>query len=165
MSTENCRRRIVDGELSTVNCRDTDRNGQFTRFPLNKPNENPSVIDYALCGSSLLNEIFSFSVLPFTELSDHRCISVTIKVNRPHASSNESECPVKVNPNKVLYTFDKNRINIFKENIKIDKNLELLNTIWDKREPNEQEVFRSISCLNDILVNSAKKSFLPPKKT
>ena len=75
-------------------------------------------MDYALCGSSLLNEIFSSSVLPFTELSEHCCIPVTIKVNRTHASSNESECTTEVNPNKVLYTFDKNRINIFKENIK-----------------------------------------------
>ena len=65
-----------------------DRNGQFTWFSLTKPNENLSVIDYALCGSSLLNEIFSFSGLPFTELSDHRFISVSIKVNRAHASSN-----------------------------------------------------------------------------
>ena len=45
-------------------------------------------------------------------------------------------------------------INIFKENIKID--LELLNTILDQ--------MNSISCLNVILVNSAKKSFLLPKK-
>ena len=42
------------------------------------------------------------------------------------------KCTTKVNPNKVHYTFDKKRINIFKENIKIDKNLELLNTILDK---------------------------------
>ena len=141
-----------------------DMKGQFTRFPLNKPNENPSVIDYALCGSALLNEIFSFSVLPFTELSDHCCISVTIKINRAHVYRDENESTTKINPNKEFYNFDKNRINIFKENIMTDNNLALLNTFLHKTDPNEQEILGSISCLNDILVNAAKKSFLPPKK-
>ena len=58
-----------------------DEVGTFTRYPKRKF-ENPSVIDYTLCGEALLPSIFSFSVLPFTELSDHCCISTFIKINR-----------------------------------------------------------------------------------
>ena len=49
-----------------------DQFGKFTRYP-KRPNENPSLIDYALCGESLMNKIYSISVLPLTELSDHCC--------------------------------------------------------------------------------------------
>ena len=141
-----------------------DMKGQFTRYPNKKPNETPSVIDYALCGSTVLNEIFSFSVLPYTELSDHCCISATIKVNREHKSCDERECTVRVNRNKDVYTFDKHRVNTFVENMKTDKNLELLNTILDKTEPSQEEVLNSVSCLNEVLLSAAKKSFLPQKK-
>ena len=122
-----------------------DREGKFTRYPHNKPNEKPSVIDYALCGSTIIKEVFSFSVLPFTELSDHCCISVYLKINRVHDKGDEDRCDVKVNPNKVFCTFDKNRVKIFRENLRIDKNLELLNSILEIREPSQEEVLNSVS--------------------
>ena len=77
-----------------------DEFGTFTRYPKRKF-ENPSVIDYSLCGEALLPSIFSFSVLPFTELSDHCCISTFIKVNRVserEGSINEGD-NTKANPN------------------------------------------------------------------
>jgi hypothetical protein len=141
-----------------------DWRGQYTRYP-RKPNENPSVIDYALCGSSLINKIFSFSVLPFTELSDHCCLSVTIKVNREHLTdSTEAEVEAAtVNPIEQFYTYNENRKNIFKENIRKDKNLEILNNILDKTELSQEEVVSSVTCLNNVLLSAAKKSFCPKK--
>ena len=50
-----------------------DREGHFTRYPIHKPTEKPSTIDYALCGQSFLKNIFSFSVLPYIDLSDYCC--------------------------------------------------------------------------------------------
>ena len=63
-----------------------DENGRFTRHPSNL-SDNPSVIDYALCSTSLIKEGKYFSVLPFTGLSDHCCISITIKPNISMESS------------------------------------------------------------------------------
>ena len=47
-----------------------DYNGNFTRYP-SKISDNPSTIDYTLCSTNLIKEIISFSVLPFSGLSDH----------------------------------------------------------------------------------------------
>ena len=150
--------------LKILNGRMTgDSKGQFTRFPLHKNTDKPSTIDYALCGPSLMNEVFSFSVLPFTELSDHCCISVTIKVNREQVSCDESDSEVTVNPDRESYTFDQNRIDIFKENIRTDGNIETLNTLMNTIDQTQEEVFESVTCLNDILLSAAKKSFLPKK--
>ena len=110
-----------------------------------------------------MNKVYSFSVLPFTELSDHCCISVTIKVNREHKINDENKCCTKINPNKMPYIFDKNRITICKENIRTDENLQLLQTILNKVEPSREEVLGSISHLNNVLLNAAKKSFLRRK--
>ena len=68
--------------LRILNGRATgDESGTFTRYPKRR-SENPSAIDYTLCGEALIPSIFSFSVLPYTELSDHCCISTHIKINR-----------------------------------------------------------------------------------
>ena len=77
-----------------------DEFGTFTRYPKRKF-ENPSVIDYTLCGEALIPSIFSFSVLPYTELSDHCCISTFIKINRVLEKDDVvRECNnIKINPN------------------------------------------------------------------
>ena len=62
-----------------------DNTGHFTRYPSNFC-DKPSVIDYALCSVPLLGEIISFSVLPFSGLSDHCCISLKI-INNSFFSS------------------------------------------------------------------------------
>ena len=140
-----------------------DSKGQFTRFPLHKNTDKPSTIDYVLCGPSLMNEVFSFSILPFSELSDHCCLSLTIKVNREQAVCDESDSEVTVTPGRESYIFDQNRIDIFKENIRTDRNLDTLNTLVNTIDPCREEVFQSVTCLSDVLLGAAKKSFLPKK--
>ncbi len=68
--------RILNGRLKG------DMTGRFTRYPKNQ-RDSPSLIDYALCGEALLPNILYFTVLPFTELSDHCCISVNIRICIP----------------------------------------------------------------------------------
>ena len=71
---KNAKLRILNGR--TVG----DQHGEFTRFPTRNLEDNPSVIDYAICSEPLLDEVISFTVLPFTGLSDHSCISLKIKL-------------------------------------------------------------------------------------
>ena len=113
--------------LRILNGRTTgDEFGTFTRYP-KRANEKPSAIDYALCGESLIPLVHSFSVLPFTELSDHCCISTFIKINRilERAPNLEGEF-VKVNPNPPKIKFDRNRVNIFQEHVQTSEKLEPL---------------------------------------
>ena len=49
-----------------------------TRYP-SKLENNPSTIDYVLCSVALIENIKSFYVFPYTGLSDHCFISVTMK--------------------------------------------------------------------------------------
>ena len=101
--------RILNGRTSG------DEFGTFTRYPKRK-NENPSVIDYTLCGEALLPSVHSFSVLPFSDLSDHCCISTFIKINQDidRGEPTDSE-NVKVNPNFPKLKFDRNRVRAFQE--------------------------------------------------
>ena len=146
-----------------------DSIGNFTRYPLHKSNEKPSSIDYALCGHSLISDIYSFSVLPFTPLSDHCCLSTSVKINRitvdPPCDESLADYPeVTIHPNIDTFTFDPSRLEIFKENIRKDENwltFRALVTFNDK--PSPEEFLTGVSCISKILINSAKKSFLPKK--
>ena len=87
-------------------------------------------------------------------------------MNREHPTDSENDSTeeaVKVNPIKEVYTYDENRKNIFKENIRKDKNLEILNKILDKTELSQEEVVSNVSRLNNVLLSAAKKSFFPKK--
>ena len=146
-----------------------DSEGNFTRFPLHKNTDKPSTIDYVLCGKSFLSDIISFTVLPFTDLSDHCCLGTSIKINRDLAELNFDENVVEypeviITPQNEPLTFDPSRIDIFKENIRKVENwltvdaLVNVNTI-----PSPEDFLTCITCVSNILVNAAKKSFLPKK--
>ena len=146
-----------------------DREGHFTRYPIHKDTEKPSTIDYALCGKSFTENIFSFSVLPFTELSDHCCLSLSVRINREsfrHVTNEDTvDYPdILINPEIEKYTYDPARIDIFKANIILEddfRNLEAL--ISQRTAPTPTKSREGISMINSVLVNAAKKSFLPKK--
>ena len=136
-----------------------DELGTFTRYPKRK-NENPSVIDYTLCGEALLPRMFSFFVLSYTELSDHYCISTHIKVNRVleregKTSGNES---IKVNQNPHKLKFDKNRVQIFQSNVEYSERLAPLQALVNRPELDKPDLDICISKLNDLIVDSAMKN-------
>ena len=106
-----------------------DEFGTSTRYPKRK-NENPSVIDYTLCGEALMPSVHSFSVLPFTELSDRCCISLFIRVNQcVNREDIEDTVKVKVNPNPPKLKFDSDRVHIFQANVQLNGKLEPLKTL------------------------------------
>ena len=149
-----------------------DKEGSFTRYP-QRMNEKPSLIDYALCGENLLDSIFSFSVLPFTELSDHCCISTNLRTNTvqkltyletPNFEGDAAgEGDQKLNPYMPKLTYDKDRKNVFTENLRNDPNLFKLRGLLNKCELSETDLNESIKRLNECILDNAKKSF-PPKK-
>ena len=147
-----------------------DTHGNLTRYPIHKENEKPSTIDYALCGKSSLTDIFSFSVLPFTDISDHCCLSTSIRINREAESTtspdmNADDLPaIKVTAELDSYIFDPTRIEIFKSNIRQDEHIPTLNTLINQASPTPEIYLEGIKTINNVLVESAKKSFLPKKR-
>ena len=121
--------RILNGRIMG------DELGTCTRYPKRK-NENPSVIDYTLCGEALLPRMFSFFVLPYTELSDHCCISTHIKVNRSleREGKTSENGSIKVNPNPPKLKFDKNRVHIFQSNVENSEQLAPLQALVNRPE-------------------------------
>ena len=131
--------------------------GRFTRYP-KRPNENPSVIDYALCGEALMPNIFSFSVLPFTELSDHCCISTNIRINAPPKNETPEE-KIKLNPVAVKLGYEKDRIHIFQSNVLLSEKLDPLLTTLNKFTDTDIDLNNCIRQLNELILDAAIKSF------
>ena len=124
----------------------------FTRYP-KRINENPSVIDYTLCGEALMPSIFSFSVLPFTEFSDHCSISFFININQILDAN-----IVKVNPNPPKLKFDRDRVRIFQENVRLSEKFEPLVTLTNKPELDKPDLDLCVIKLNDLIIDSAMKT-------
>ena len=144
--------RILNGRING------DTNGKFTRYP-KRCNEKPSVIDYALCGEALIPQIFSFSVLPFTELSDHCCISTNIKINAPQTSVTPEVPKIKVHPNNVKLGYDKGKKHVFQANILLSDKLDPLLSTLNKPVKTESDLHTCIRHLNEVILDAAKRSF------
>ena len=69
---KNTRLRILNGRTKG------DRRGSFTRFPLSL-RESPSTLDYFATDPAFMQNIESFRILHHLGLSDHECLSVSIK--------------------------------------------------------------------------------------
>ena len=151
--------RILNGRVTG------DKSGSLTRFP-SSIRETPSAIDYTLCSTSLMGTIHSFSVAPFTGLSDHCCISVFIRVNMMNVLEQPTNCDERectVHPISTNFTYDNKRREVFEHLLLTNENLPKLSQFLNKNEEINQDVVdTSISYLNDILLTSAKKAF--PRK-
>ena len=145
-----------------------DIEGNFTRFPSNI-RENPSVIDYALCSTGIVEHVTTFSVLPFTGISDHCCILLNIRINSITEQKNSelqdpsSSMNNQLHPQIYKYTYDTSRKHIFKQNLLNNNNIEILAVSLGQTELDRTDIDNCITKLNEILVTSAKKSF-PFKK-
>ena len=155
--------RILNGRVNG------DKTGKVTRYP-SKFGDNPSLIDYALCSAFLMNHIYSFSVLPFTGLSDHCCISLCLKLkDSDHEHENEKEpTPIqecKLHETDMQFTYNSKRRDIFIQNVLRDNNLTKLTnlTFTNMEEITMDRIDNAISVLNNILLSAALKSF-PTKR-
>ena len=140
-----------------------DKYGQFTRYPTRNLEDKPSVIDYAICSDPLLKEVISFTVLPFTGLSDHSCISLKIKTNvevqksPPYRDKNlntKDKRPISRNK----YIYDKERKHVYECALRNDTNINTLRSLFEQTNISAEEIDKGISQFNDILLNAAKKS-------
>ena len=147
--------RIANGRIQG------DNRGKFTRYP-KRPNEKPSVIDYLLCGESILPKIFSFSVLPFTDLSDHCCISANIKIKVPADPVPEGN--LKLNPNPTRLGYDKEKKHIFQLKISSSEKLEPLLESLKKIHDDNSDLHLCIKQLNEVILDAAAKTFLNNKR-
>ena len=145
-----------------------DRLGKFTRYPSNI-HENPSLIDYSLCSVGLLKQIHSFSVLPFTGLSDHCCISTCINVNIKAANSMEAlsdDDTATIHPIETKYTYDKNRKEAFENLMLQNENLvKLKESICKGRWDTQERIDDNITQVNNIILSAAKTTFFKTRKT
>ena len=137
-----------------------DENGKYTRYPSNLT-DKPSVIDYALCSEHLIEEVKSFSVLPFTGISDHCCISVTMKSNvnekiSPPTVGNKNE--EKLNVSKFKFIYDKTRKHMYERALREDKGVKELSALLTQTNINSEEIDNGVSKMNAILLNAAKKA-------
>ena len=79
--------------------------GKFTRYPTRVGDR-----DYAICSTNIMDCIFSFTVSPFSGLSDHCCISTCIRVNvinEEHDGQYESK-EHEVHIDELKYTYNIN---------------------------------------------------------
>ena len=140
-----------------------DKYGKLWRFP-SKPGDEPSCIDYALCSVPLIESVKSFSVLPFTGLSDHCCISLKFKTNIDIKKLSTMNKKVdKVQVNKYRFTYDKSRKLVYQQALRDDKNVEKLNTLLEETKISNEDIDKGIHQMNEILLNAAKKACLAKK--
>ena len=136
-----------------------DEEGCYTRYPSNSK-DDPSTIDYALANVSLIEEIKSLSILPFTGLSDHCCISLSIKVNTrievPRLKNEKDVEPLTPNLNPVK--LDNSRKLVFIKALKEDINVDVLRSILARADVGAKDVNNGISVINNILLGAAKRA-------
>ena len=110
----------------------------------------------------MMEQIFSFSVLPYTGLSDHCCLSTNIKVNIKYDSSIQPDLVGEntIHPIENNFTYDKNLNGIFEKHILHDENLKKLETTLAGNDQCSQEMIdKKIEDINKIILTAAKKTF------
>ena len=160
--------RILNGRT------DGDNLGKYTRYPSNTK-DNPSTIDYALCSDTLIDDIRSFSVLPFSGLSDHCCISVNIKINTREPQENPSSLnqgepnpdrsqanrnkkpTAKLSSKKFTVKFDRTKEPLYIQALKEDPNVNILEYIVSQPLQSQDSIDKSISQVNSIILGAARK--------
>ena len=147
--------RILNGRIRG------DMQGRITRYPRNYK-ENASVIDYSLCSTDLLSEIHSFTVLPFTGLSDHCCISVNIKTKQNFVENNlttNQDNETMIHTQTFKYAFGQDKTHLYEQNLSNDENIDRLLISLRQEEVSVEDINKSVGYLNDILTAAANVSY------
>ena len=157
-----------------------DMNGKYTRYPSNTK-DNPSTIDYAICSDNMLTDIRSFSVLPFSGLSDHCCISLNLRANTREITgtspSNSDQASVKrghigkgstkkertrtstkIKSKKNIVKFDRAKEPQYVQALKDDPNIDILKYTMSLPTQSQESVDNSIAQVNDIILGAARKA-------
>jgi hypothetical protein len=109
-----------------------------------------------------MEQIHSFSVLPYTGLSDHCCLSASIKVNIETDNNTEPDFVGKsaIHTNVAKFTYDKNLKDVFEKHILKDENLKKLETdLAETKLYSQETIDGNIKDINQIILSAAKKTF------
>ena len=118
-------------------------------------------VDYALCSNSLLEDVVSFFVLPLNQLSDHCCISLSIKTLRAKDDPIQKE---EVTP-QISTRFDIDFVDLYKENLERDIGFsELSKVIEETQDYTQGSIDEWTTQFNNLVLNNARVSF-PTKNT
>ena len=144
--------RILNGRIPG------DLHGDFTRYPSNLC-DMPSVIDYCLCSDPLIRQVKSFSVLPFSGISDHCCISITIEINTdiPTIIPKPIE-KTDLTQDKIIYKFDDTQAHTFAHSIRSDIRVEHINSLLAQTNLDVENIDEGVSTVNEIFLSAAKKA-------
>ena len=153
-----------------------DINGKFTRYPSNTRND-PSTIDYALCSEDVIGDVRSFSVLPFSGLSDHCCISVNLNVNvreiEDTSLSNPEKTPYRqpltlsdgtgrpkprLLAKKNTVKFDKEKEPLYVQALKDDPNIAVLGYAVSQPNQSQESIDNIVTQVNGIIHGAARKA-------
>ena len=115
------------------------------------------------------NHLLRFT--PYTGISDHCCISLTIDINTSTNTSTNTAALRETNrpPDYMVhsltykFTYDSDRKNIFKQNLLNNEDINSLADTLTKVEFGKFDIDYCITKVNEILITAAKKSF-PFKK-
>ena len=152
--------------LSILNGRTAgDRYGRVTRYPINRF-ENPSTIDYAIISDNLLKQVKSFIVFPFSDLSDHCCISVNMPAKNISSTLQQPTLPLAMTP--LRPSFQTKFLGLYQNNLEADGRFlallkEIKNKMADNIDPTESDINNWTGKFNDQILENATKSFPCPK--
>ena len=134
-----------------------DRWGNLTRFPIDRT-EQPSVLDYAVCNSNLLQSIQLFIIFPLNELSDHCCISASIDVGKHIPKHEHTNLTPHKNPPRLK--IETEGILRYKQNLVADETFRRMqDRITNARNPSATEVDNFLETINQHILDNARKSF------
>ena len=119
----------------------------------------------------MLEHIHSFSVLPYTGITDHCCISTNIKVNTVVKESTSKYLnEISHSHNEIIhsidvkYTYDKNRKATFEKYMSSDANLiKLKHSLFPNKDISQGKIYEAVDILNTVITTAARKAFLVKK--
>ena len=164
---KNLQLRILNGRTAG------DRWGVPTRYPVHKK-EKPSVIDYGICSAKALPRVNSFYVLPYTILSDHCCLSLSLSTRHCGSVANENETSSDSMKEETKYPkFKLEFMKTYHDNLEQDESfvnlVAAINATKDKSVPTQADIDQLVENFQKPIMENAQKSFLArnikPRKT
>ena len=147
-----------------------DRWGVPTRYPVHKK-EKPSVIDYGACSTGVLPRVNSFFILPYTILSDHCCLSLSLSMKYNIIPEDNAQ-PALTREQVAFPKFKLEFLTKFQQNLEQDESFDNLVTaieeIRNKPTPTQADIDQLAESFHKPIMANAHKSFpaknIQPKK-
>ena len=125
--------------------------------------ESPSVIDYGMCTDSLLSRINSFYVLPYTILSDHCCLSLSLSTKHYPTSPDEEVSFVTMKEQVTYPKYKPEFLQVFQENLEQDNAFDdivtTINGLRDKPVTTQVDIDCLVESFQKPILSNAQKPF------